>query len=203
MFTLPTLSYAYDSLDPYIDAKTMEIHLTKHHQAYIDNLNKALREYSNLREWSLEQLLQKLNEVPESIRAIVQNHGGGHSNHALFWQMMNPKAKLIQGILYNEIVKQFGSYKQFQELFENAAKSRFGSGWAWLVLNNQGVLQIYSTANQDSPLMKHDIPLLGLDVWEHAYYLQYQNRRPDYIVAWWNVVHWEFVEEQYRKAIGA
>lgn len=198
MFILPKLSYAYDALSPYIDAKTMEIHLTKHHQAYIDNLNKAIADYPELQSLTVEQLLQKIDALPQPIRTIVQNHGGGHYNHTLFWQMMTPHSRLVQGKLYQELVNQFGSYAAFQETFETAAKTRFGSGWAWLAIDGQGKLKIYSTANQDAPLMSGDIPLLGLDVWEHAYYLQYQNRRPDYIVAWWSVVNWEFVEERYR-----
>jgi len=198
MFTLPKLSYAYDALSPYIDAQTMEIHLTKHHQAYIDNLNKAVAAYPELQSWSVEQLLQKIDLVPQAVRTAVQNNGGGHFNHSLFWQMMTPGSKLVQGQLYQDLTQQFGSYAAFQEQFETAAKTRFGSGWAWLVMDAQGKLQIYSTANQDAPLMSGDMPLLGLDVWEHAYYLQYQNRRPDYIVAWWSVVNWEFVEERYR-----
>lgn len=202
MFTLPKLSYAYDALHPYVDAKTMEIHVTKHHQAYIDNLNKTVAQYPELQGWSVEQLLAKIGSVPQSIRTAVQNHGGGHYNHTLFWQMMTPGSKLIQGKLYQDLTQQFGSYAAFQELFETAAKTRFGSGWAWLVIDSQGKFQIYSTANQDAPLMTGDTPLLGLDVWEHAYYLQYQNRRPDYIVAWWSVVNWEFIEERYRFVIG-
>lgn len=198
MFTLPKLSYAYDALSPYIDAKTMEIHLTKHHQAYIDNLNKAIAQYPELQSWSIEKLLEDIESVPQEIRTAVQNNGGGHFNHTLFWQMMTPHSKLVHGKLYQDLTGQFGSYKAFQEQFETAAKTRFGSGWAWLVMDAQGKLQVYSTANQDAVLMKGDTPLLGLDVWEHAYYLQYQNRRPDYIVAWWSVVNWEFVEEQYR-----
>lgn len=198
MFTLPKLSYSYDALSPYIDAKTMEIHLTKHHQAYIDNLNKAIMQYPELQEWSIEQLLEKIDSLPQSIRIAVQNHGGGHYNHTLFWQMMTPGSKLVQGKLYQSLTLQFGSFASFQELFETVAKTRFGSGWAWLVMDRNGKFQIYSTANQDAPLMTGDMPLLGLDVWEHAYYLQYQNRRPDYITSWWSVVNWEFVEERYR-----
>ena len=201
MFTLPKLDYAYDALAPYIDGRTMEIHLTKHHQAYIDNLNKALQSHSELASWSLEKLLQDINSVPQDIRVAVQNNGGGHYNHTLFWQMMTPKSKVVHGKLEQELIKQFGSRELFVQSFEDAAKTRFGSGWAWLVMDKQGKLKIYSTANQDSTLMAGDVPLLGLDVWEHAYYLHYQNRRPDYILAWWNVVNWEFVEECYRQLI--
>ncbi len=202
MFTLPKLDYAYDALSPYIDGRTMEIHLTKHHQAYIDNLNKALQSHPELANWSIEKLLTDIDAVPQDIRTAVQNHGGGHYNHTIFWQMMTPNSKVVQGKLEAELVKQFGSREIFVQNFENAAKTRFGSGWAWLVVDQQGKLKIYSTGNQDAPLMTGDMPLLGLDVWEHAYYLHYQNRRPDYIVAWWNVVNWEFVEERYRQLVG-
>lgn len=202
MFTLPLLPYAYDALMPYIDAKTMEIHLTKHHQAYIDNLNKALQPYPELQAWSLNDLLSGIKKLPEPIQTAVQNQGGGHFNHSLFWNMMTPKSVMVQGLLYAEIIKKFKTIQQFQDEFGNAAKGRFGSGWAWLVLNQQGDLQIYSTANQDAVIMQGHQPILGLDVWEHAYYLQYQNRRPDYITAWWSVVNWEFVEEQYRQVLG-
>jgi Fe-Mn family superoxide dismutase len=202
MFKLPNLPYAYDALLPYIDAKTMEIHLTKHHQAYVDNLNKALQVHPDLQKLSLPDLLKKLPTLPESIQSAVRNNGGGHENHSMFWLMMAPKAKMVQGQLHAEILKKFTTFESFQEQFGNAAKTRFGSGWAWLVLDKKGDLQIYSTANQDTPIMQGDMALLGLDVWEHAYYLHYQNRRPDYITAWWNVVNWEFVEENYKKVIG-
>lgn len=202
MFTLPKLNYAYDALSPYIDGRTMEIHLTKHHQAYIDNLNKALQAHPELACWSIEKLLADITAVPQDIRTAVQNHGGGHYNHTLFWQMMTPSSKIVQGKFEAELIKQFASRETFVQNFENAAKTRFGSGWAWLVVDQQGKLKIYSTGNQDAPLMTGDVPLLGLDVWEHAYYLHYQNRRPDYIVAWWNVVNWEFVEERYRQIVG-
>lgn len=202
MFTLPKLSYAYDALNPYIDAQTMEIHLTKHHQAYIDNLNKALAAYPDLQLWSLDDLLKKIKTLPEPVQSVVQNNGGGHFNHSLFWQMMAPQSKMIQGLLHQEILKKFNTFESFQEQFGTCAKTRFGSGWAWLVMNTKGDLSLYSTANQDAVIMRGDQPILGLDVWEHAYYLQYQNRRPDYIMAWWSVVNWEFAEEQYRKIIG-
>lgn len=202
MFILPKLSYSYDALVPYIDAKTMEIHLTKHHQAYIDNLNKALSPYPELQKLSLEDLLVGIETLPEAIRTAVRNNAGGDYNHTLFWQMMTPNADMKQGLLIAEIQKKFGTYQAFKDQFETAAKTRFGSGWAWLVLNKAGDLEVLSTANQDAPLMQQNIPLLGLDVWEHAYYLHYQNRRPDYITAWWNVVNWEFVEERYRTVIG-
>ncbi|MCX5923205.1 MAG: superoxide dismutase [Candidatus Dependentiae bacterium] len=202
MFTLPQLPYSYDALQPYIDAKTMEIHLTKHHQAYIDNLNKALVTYPELQKMSLDELIVGIDLLPEAIKTTVRNNAGGHFNHSLFWEMMKPSAQMVQGHLMQEIQKKFGSFQAFKELFENAAKTRFGSGWAWLVLNKSGDMEIISTANQDATLMLGSIPLLGLDVWEHAYYLNYQNRRPDYIAAWWNVVNWEFVEQRYRMVIG-
>jgi len=203
MFVLPKLQYAYDALMPYIDAKTMEIHLTKHHQGYIDNLNKALVLHPELQQWSLEQLLQNLDRVPADVQTIVQNNAGGHYNHELFWQMMTPKSHVVIGKLYQEIEREFDSFAHFQLKFEAAAKSQFGSGWAWLVLDPQGKLQIYATSNQNAPIMNQDVPLLGLDVWEHAYYLNYQNRRPDYITAWWNVVDWEFAEDRYIDALSA
>lgn len=201
MFTLPKLPYSYDALQPYIDAQTMEIHLTKHHQAYIDNLNKALQPYPDLQKLSLDDLLKTLKTLPEIIQTTVQNNAGGHFNHSLFWDMMTPKSKMIHGLLYQEIIKKFHTIELFQDQFNTAAKTRFGSGWAWLVMNLQGGLEIYSTANQDAVIMKNHVPLLGLDVWEHAYYLQYQNRRPDYITAWWSVVNWEFAEQQYCEVI--
>lgn len=197
MFILPKLPYAYDALMPYIDAQTMQIHLTKHHQAYIDNLNKALESYPDLQTWTLDDLLKKINELPAAIQMVVQNNAGGHFNHSLFWLLMTPKSKIVQGQLYAQILKKYNSMQSFQDQFATAAKTRFGSGWAWLVLNTKGDLEIYSTANQDAVIMKNDIPLLGLDVWEHAYYLHYQNRRADYITAWWSVVNWEFAEERY------
>lgn len=197
IFVLPHLEYSYDALLPYIDAKTMEIHLTKHHQAYIDNLNKALSNHPDLQKWSLEQLLQNIDKLPIDIQSTVQNNAGGHYNHTLFWQMMAPKSRVVVGKLYQEIEKQFDSFENFQNIFENAAKSQFGSGWAWLVIDGQGQLQIYSTSNQNAPIMNGDVPVLGLDVWEHAYYLHYQNKRADYIKAWWHVINWGFVEDRY------
>ncbi|MCX5924168.1 MAG: superoxide dismutase [Candidatus Dependentiae bacterium] len=202
MFTVPRLSYSYDALLPYIDAQTMEIHITKHHQAYVDNLNKALSPYPELQKLSLEDLLTGIEALPGAIKTAVRNNAGGHYNHTLFWEMMKPSADMKQGLLIAEIQKKFGTYQAFKDQFETAAKTRFGSGWAWLVLNKAGDLEVFSTPNQDAPLMQGAVPLLGLDVWEHAYYLHYQNRRPDYITAWWNVVNWEFVEERYRSVIG-
>jgi len=200
MFKLPELPYAYDALEPYIDARTMEIHYTKHHQTYIDNLNAALKEHPELQAKSLSDLLSDLNALPEKIRTAVRNNGGGDYNHTFFWPLMTKNAlpgpieKSVQAI-----TKTFGSFEEFQKQFNDAAKSRFGSGWAWLVVNKQGDLQITSTANQDCPISDGLAPVLGLDVWEHAYYLKYQNKRVDYIQAWWNVVNWQHVEDNFRK----
>lgn len=202
MFKLPSLSYSYDALEPYIDAKTMELHLHKHHQAYVDNLNKALEPYPDLQIKKLSELLLEIQELPGDVHAAVRNHAGGHYNHSLFWEMMAPGAQQCSGQLLSDIKKRFGSYEQFQEQFEIAAKTRFGSGWAFLALNAQGDLEIFSTANQDSTLLQKSQTVLALDVWEHAYYLHYQNRRPDYIQAWWNVVNWDFVQERYLNLLG-
>ncbi|MCS7182982.1 MAG: superoxide dismutase [Thermoanaerobaculum sp.] len=199
---LPPLPYPYDALEPYIDTQTMQIHHTKHHQAYVDNLNKAILG-SSVEGWSLEELIAKLSQVPENIRTTVRNHGGGHLNHSLFWQMMAPQAGgSPTGELAQAITNAFGSLESFKEKFTAAAMGRFGSGWAWLVVKPSGSLDIYSTANQDSPLSEGDKPILGVDVWEHAYYLKYQNRRNEYLQAWWNVVNWAFVAEQLKKARG-
>jgi Fe-Mn family superoxide dismutase len=194
---LPTLPYAYDALEPHIDARTMEIHHTKHHQAYITNLNAALEKAPDLQNKPLEDLLGGIASVPEGIRTAVRNHGGGHANHTLFWQVMAPKGGgEPTGKLADALGKTFGGFARFKEQFTAAATGRFGSGWAWLVAQGRA-LSIESTANQDSPLMDGKVPLLGLDVWEHAYYLKYQNRRPDYIAAWWNVVNWPEVARRF------
>lgn len=201
MFILPPLPYAFDALEPYIDARTMEIHYTKHHQAYVDKLNEAVNKHPDLFKKSVEELLRNLQAVPADIRNDVRNQGGGHANHTLFWQLMKPKGGgEPKGDLAQAINKKFGSFAQFKEQFNDAAKKRFGSGWAWLVIDKSSELLIISTANQDSPLSDGLIPLLGLDVWEHAYYLKYQNKRPDYITAWWSVVNWDKVEELYKSA---
>ena len=199
--TLPKLPYAYDALEPHIDAKTMEIHHSKHHQAYVDNFNKAIAGKADLESKPAEYLIANLNTIPEEIRAAVRNHGGGHVNHSLFWKVIGPKAGgEPKGELAEAVKNVFGSFQAFQEKFETAAKTRFGSGWAWLVADKTGKLEILSTANQDSPWSEGKTPLLTIDVWEHAYYLKYQNRRPDYITAFWNVVNWDAVGENYKAA---
>lgn len=198
--TLPQLPYAYDALEPHIDARTMEIHHTKHHQAYIDKLNAALATHPEFADKSLEELLKNLDGLPEDIRTVVRNNGGGHHNHSLFWELMTPNGEQTpSGALLEAINQKFESFDKFKELFANAAITRFGSGWAWLSKNSSGELVLHSTANQDSPIMEGLTPLLGLDVWEHAYYLNYQNRRPDYITQWWNVVNWSKVAESFAK----
>jgi Fe-Mn family superoxide dismutase len=200
-FTLPELPYAYDALEPHIDAQTMEIHHTKHHAAYMNNLNAALEKYPELQSVEAEDLLRKIDTVPEEIRTVVRNHGGGYVNHNLFWRVMAPNAGgRADGPVGRAIEETFGSFDAFKDQFTKAATGRFGSGWAWLVLDPAGKLQVISTANQDSPLMEGHTPLLGLDVWEHAYYLKYQWRRPDYIQAWWNVVNWEEVNRRFEAA---
>ena len=191
-FTLPELPYSYDALEPYIDAKTMEIHHTKHHNTYVTNLNKALEGHPNLQDKTLEELLSDLDQIPENIRIAVQNNGGGHLNHSLFWGYMTPGSqKEPSGKLEKEINSVFGSFGAFKEEFAKAALARFGSGWVWLVKDEAGKLKIYSTPNQDNPITDGYQAVLGLDVWEHAYYLKYQNKRADYVGNWWNVVNWE------------
>ncbi|CUX94162.1 superoxide dismutase SodA [Bacillus velezensis] len=198
-YKLPELPYAYDALEPHIDKETMTIHHTKHHNTYVTNLNKAI-EGSALAEKSVDELVADLNAVPEDIRTAVRNNGGGHANHSLFWTLLSPNGGgEPTGELAEEIKNTFGSFDQFKEKFAAAAVGRFGSGWAWLVVNN-GKLEITSTPNQDSPLSEGKTPVLGLDVWEHAYYLNYQNRRPDYISAFWNVVNWDEVARLYSEA---
>ena len=200
-FTLPPLPYAHDALEPYVDKMTMEIHHGKHHQAYVTNLNKALESAPDLAGKSLEQLLANgVSAVPESIRTAVRNNGGGHWNHTLFWEIMAPKAGgAPTGNLAKAIDAKFGSFESFKEKFTAAAVGRFGSGWAWLIKTADGV-DIMSTPNQDNPLMEGKYAVIGLDVWEHAYYLKYQNRRPDYIEAWWNVVDWDAVAQRFAAA---
>ncbi len=197
--TLPSLPYAYNALEPYIDEQTMTIHHTKHHQAYIDNLNKAI-EGSAQADWTLEDLIKKLDQLPENIRTAVRNNGGGHINHGLFWQVMGPNGKgKPEGKLLEDINAAFGSFEKFQEEFETAGKTQFGSGWAWLVVDN-GKLAVTKTPNQDNPLTQGKIPILGVDVWEHAYYLKYQNRRPEYLSNFWKVVNWDEVARRYAEA---
>lgn len=196
--TLPKLPFAYDALEPYIDSQTMEIHHAKHHQAYVDKLNEALNKHPNFAEKSLEELLTNLDSIPEDIRMAVRNHGGGHYNHSLFWQWLTSAKTEPDDRLAKAIESDFGSLNDFKTSFGEVAKARFGSGWAWLVIE-KGTLKVISTANQDNPLLEGKKAILGLDVWEHAYYLKYQNRRPDYIEAWWNVVNWKKVSELFTQ----
>ena len=200
-FELPSLPYPEDALEPHIDARTMSIHHDKHHAAYTNNLNSALEGHADLAGKSIEALLGDLNAIPEAIRTAVRNNGGGYANHNLFWETMGPDAGgAPTGDRAAAIDNAFGSFTAFKEQFAKAAATRFGSGWAWLYVGQDGQLAIGSTPNQDTPLMEGNTPLLGLDVWEHAYYLNYQNRRPDYITAWWNVVNWNAVAERYAAA---
>ena len=198
MNVLSQLPYGYDALEPFIDEETMRIHHTKHHQAYIDKLNAALEGHDELKNKTAEELIKNLNAVPESIRTAVKNHGGGHANHSFFWNLLKKDVK-AEGEILNAINSKFGSLEKFKEEFTASAVGRFGSGWAWLVLNNSH-LEIMSTANQDSPLSEGRTPLLGIDVWEHSYYILYKNRRDEYIKNWWNVVNWQQVEEHYKHA---
>ena len=199
--TLPPLAYPYNALEPHIDARTMEIHHTKHHQAYINNVNNALKGKVDLESKSVEDLISNLNAVPEDIRNVVRNNGGGHANHTFFWSIIGPKAGGAPvGKIAVAINEAFGSFDAFKEKFAQAAATRFGSGWAWLSVAKDGKLEISSTANQDSPIMEGKTPILGIDVWEHAYYLKYQNRRPDYVAAFWSVVNWKTADENYKKA---
>ena len=201
-FTLPPLPYALDALEPHIDARTMEIHHDKHHAAYVTNLNKAVADFPELGKKSVEDLLKDLNSVPEKIRTAVRNQGGGHYNHSLFWQMMRKDGGGETSPQFTRALDAaFGNFADFKTKFTDAATKIFGSGWAWLVWQD-GKLAIQSAPNQDSPLSQDAQPLLGLDVWEHAYYLKYQNKRADYIAAWWNVVNWDFVAERYAKLKG-
>ena len=198
---LPPLPYEYAALEPHIDAQTMQIHHGKHHQAYVNNLNAALDKHPELFQWTLEDLLRKINQIPEDIRTAVRNNAGGHHNHSLFWTIIGPKGSgEPTGALADALKKTFGGIDKLKEQLAAAATSRFGSGWAWLVVSG-GKLEVVSTANQDSPLMDGKVPILGLDVWEHAYYLKYQNRRPDYIAAWWNVVNWTEVAKRFTEQL--
>jgi Fe-Mn family superoxide dismutase len=198
-FEVPPLPYDYNALEPYIDTQTMQLHHDKHHAAYVNNLNNALQNQSQLASWTVEDLVQRINEVPESIRTAVRNNAGGHVNHSMFWQIMKPNGGgEPTGELGSAIQQAFGSFDQFKAAFNDAGVKRFGSGWTWLVLDRSGKLQVISTANQDSPLMDGMFPVMGNDVWEHAYYLKYQNRRPDYLAAWWNVVNWDEIAHRYQ-----
>jgi Fe-Mn family superoxide dismutase len=195
MFELPKLAYGYDALEPHIDARTMEIHHTKHHQAYVTNLNKAVESAPQLAGKSLEDLLRGVSTAPESVRTAVRNHGGGHHNHSLFWNVMGPGGGgQPSGDLAKEIDQTFGGFAALQEKLNAVATGQFGSGWGWLAVAD-GKLEVFARPNQDSPLMEGKVPILGVDVWEHAYYLKYQNRRPDYLAAWWSTVRWDKVAE--------
>ncbi len=201
-FELPPLPYDYNALEPHIDTQTMQIHHDKHHAAYVTNLNNALgnHEFASL---AVDDVVRRINEVPENIRTAVRNNGGGHSNHTMFWQIMKPNGGGVPtGALANAIQSTFGSFDAFKAAFNDAGVKRFGSGWAWLILDKSGKLQVISTANQDSPLMDGLYPVMGNDVWEHAYYLKYQNRRPDYLNAWWNVVNWDEIARRYSRGGG-
>jgi superoxide dismutase, Fe-Mn family len=200
-YQLPKLPYPYDALEPYIDAETMKIHHDKHHQAYVDNLNKALADHPELAKKPVEDLLRTIDSVPEAIRQTVINNGGGHANHTMFWEIMGKGGGKPDGDLAKAIDEAFGSFDKFQAQVSDAAVKQFGSGWGWLVMD-KGKLAILATPNQNSPFLKGQMPLLGIDVWEHAYYLKYQNRRADYVKAWWNVVNWDTVGARYKVAKG-
>jgi len=202
-YQLPPLPYDYNALEPHIDEQTMRIHHDRHHATYVNNVNAAVEKYPALQNKPIEELLRQIDQVPEDIRTAVRNNGGGHANHSLFWEIMSPRGGgQPSGALAEAINKAFGSFESFKEQFTKTATTHFGSGWAWLVVDEKGDLQVYSLPNQDSPYMKGHTPILGLDVWEHAYYLKYQNRRPDYVAAWWNVVNWDEVARRYEKARG-
>ena len=202
-YEVPPLPYDYSALEPYIDTQTMQIHHDKHHQAYVTNLNNALQGHDQFASTSIDDLLRNIQQVPESIRTAVRNNAGGHSNHTMFWNIMKPNGGgQPGGDLANAIQQAFGSFDAFKTAFNDAGTKRFGSGWAWLVLDTNGKLQVISTANQDSPLMSGMYPVMGNDVWEHAYYLKYQNRRPEYLNAWWNVVNWDAIAHRYEQGRG-
>ncbi|MCR8963635.1 superoxide dismutase [Brevibacillus halotolerans] len=200
-FSLPKLQYNYDELEPYLDARTMEIHHGKHHATYVTNLNKAIENYPQFKNATVEELISNLNDVPEEIRTAVRNHGGGHYSHSLYWSIMSPTGGgNPDGGIAKGIEKHFGSFAQMKDELTKAAVSRFGAGWGWLVVNGDK-LEVTSTPNQDTPFMENKTPILVVDVWEHAYYLQYQNKRPDFVSSWWNVVNWEEVNRRYNEAI--
>lgn len=198
---LPQLEYKYNALEPYIDENTMTIHHSKHHATYVNNLNAALENYPELQNKSVEELVKDLESIPADIRTAVRNNGGGHFNHSLFWKLLSPNGGKEKGALLEAINAKYGNFDAFKEAFAKAAATRFGSGWAWLVVNKDKELEIVSTANQDSPVSEGLKPVLALDVWEHAYYLKYQNRRPDYVGAWWSVVNWDFANKLYEEAV--
>ena len=202
-FEVPALPYDYNALEPYIDEETMHLHHDKHHQAYVTNLNNAIQGQSQLESMAVEDLVRNITQVPESIRTAVRNNAGGHVNHSMFWRIMKPNGGgQPTGPLGDAINQTFGSFDQFKTQFNDAGAKRFGSGWAWLVMDQAGKLSVISTANQDSPLMDGLSPIMGNDVWEHAYYLKYQNRRPEYLAAWWNVVNWDEIARRYDQARG-
>lgn len=202
-FELPPLPYEYNALEPHIDEQTMHLHHDKHHAAYVTNLNNAIQGQAQFESMSVEDLLRNINSVPENIRTTVRNNGGGHANHTMFWEIMTPGgSQQPTGALATAISSAFGGLDQFKAAFNDAGVKRFGSGWAWLVLDGSGKLSVISTANQDSPLMDGNFPVMGNDVWEHAYYLKYQNRRADYLAAWWNVVNWDKVAARYQQGGG-
>ncbi len=200
-FQLPDLPYAADALEPHIDARTMEIHHDRHHQAYTDKLNEAVGKHSEWRDKEIEDILRDIDRLPEDIRTAVRNNGGGYANHNLFWEIMGPAGGGEPGGELGDAIRSaFGSFNDFKEKVNNAGATQFGSGWAWLVVGAGGGLKVYSTPNQDSPYMNGDTPILGVDVWEHAYYLKYQNKRPEYLSAWWGTVNWDAVAERYARA---
>ncbi len=201
-FEVPALPYDYNALEPYIDTQTMQLHHDKHHAAYVNNLNNAVNN-TDFASKNVDDILRNINDVPQNIRTAVQNNGGGHSNHSMFWAIMKPNGGgEPTGALASAIQQAFGSFDQFKAAFNDAGVKRFGSGWTWLVLDQSGKLSVISTANQDSPLMNGQYPVMGNDVWEHAYYLKYQNRRPDYLAAWWNVVNWDEIARRYEQGGG-
>ena len=203
-YELPPLPYDYNALEPYIDEETMHLHHDKHHQAYVNNLNAALQGQSQFENMGIDELIRNLSNVPEAVRTAVRNNGGGHINHSMFWQIMKPNGGgEPTGDLANAIASTFGSFDQFKAAFNDAGAKRFGSGWAWLVIGTDGKLAVTSTANQDSPLIDGLFPVMGNDVWEHAYYLKYQNRRPDYLAAWWNVVNWDEIARRFAQGMSS
>lgn len=202
-YEVPPLPYDYSALEPYIDTQTMQLHHDKHHAAYVNNLNAALKDNSQFSSMNVDDLMRHINDVPDSARTAVRNNGGGHSNHSMFWQIMTPNGGgQPTGALASAIDSTFGSFDAFKTQFNDAGVKRFGSGWTWLVLDQSGKLAVISSANQDSPLMDGNYPVMGNDVWEHAYYLKYQNRRPDYLNAWWNVVNWDAIAKRYAQGGG-